>query len=176
MTCYSEYYLAGGDCILNCNDFGCATCETTTTCSLCYAGYELSNAKKCVRSCNEGSAKVTGGTCKKCGTYISKCESCYPNYDDGYKTVLCNYCSSGYFLNYGVCTQCSSTLANCLQCTSSLVCIRCAKDFRVNGDICESKDKCKAKNCKTCVSDNPDKCSVCNTGFTTNSNGLCKAN
>lgn len=114
MTCYSEYYLAGGDCILNCNDFGCATCETTTTCSLCYAGYELSNAKKCVRSCNEGSAKVTGGTCKKCGTYISKCESCYPNYDDGYKTVLCNYCSSGYFLNYGVCTQCSSTLANCL--------------------------------------------------------------
>lgn len=72
-TCYSEYYLAGGDCILNCNDFGCATCLTTTSCSLCYAGYELNDAKKCIRSCSEGSAKVTGGTCKKCTTYIAKC-------------------------------------------------------------------------------------------------------
>lgn len=77
------------------------------------------------------------------GTYPSSSISTLRLYNFAayvYNTFCTKSCTINYVTNYALsntnCYPCSNFLAYCLNCTSSSVCILCATDYTLSGNIC----------------------------------------
>ena len=136
--------------MLNCQVCGAFL---TTNCSLCMAGYSLSN---------------DGMLCYSCPLNCADCNS-----------SACLACNSGYTLNNITSTcDCDSSCMNCLSltsnscsnCTSASDCSGCAAGYYLSGNTCL---QC-LHYCEAC-GDNST-CSSCNAPFILDVNNLCVCN
>jgi len=126
----SEGYTPSADhksCMMVCLVDGCLSCTSPTaldclTCNNGYSEYIDSNGmKKCAANCAEGQVNTGLGTvnCQNCDASISFCMTC--SYSSTYQ-VIAQSCQEGYFVSGNICTKCSTALANCFKCTTSITC------------------------------------------------------
>ena len=152
--------------------FACATCGTTTFLNLALA----------VPTCDSCAAP-----CTTCVTTANTCTACLTNYGFFAATSTCATCTAGTFLNTTVavptcdpctspCATCSGTATQCSTCVAGYgyfaatqTCQQCTVagtflNAAVSPPTC---DACSAP-CGNCT-DNPTKCTTCQTGYGYNS-------
>jgi len=148
----------------------CGSCLNLTQCSGCLPGFSLVNSF-CVKSCADRSISIGVGSnssCKPCSTISGLCNACsFLN-----NSFSCNICSPvAYLLGNGTCAICSSSLPNCLQCSSSSNCNICTYPYSLVNGSCISVS-CNIANCLLCSITNSSICQTCASGFTYNSSTL----
>ena len=167
-------------CSSDCKD---SVCFTNGTCIECYNGkYGPYCEYICPTYCQNGVCKRDGScySCtdgyfgskcdRQCTSEIWRCTKCLQNPD---YSLICNDCTSGYYLKENKCTSCN---ANCAPgrtplCNSTTG--FCNHGCRPGwfGDRCDTK--CRVPNCLTCATDSPDTCHTCLIGFYKMSEGQC---
>lgn len=157
--------------IPNCNVSNCIQCYASgAKCYRCGSGFEVLSNFTC------GMATCNIAYCKQCSG--STCAICFPGYSvssDGLDCMpicqdvhctncigpnICGTCATSYSPDAnGICQiDCTSiSVANCVACTTTTACGRCASGFTsVNGGtLCQAT--CTTTNCKFCTTNS----SVC---------------
>jgi hypothetical protein len=138
-SCFSGYLLSGGICSLD------ATCNGTSSCTVCATGNYLSARK-----------------CYSCPSLPANCVTC-----DSSNTSSCFDCATGFYVSAGVCTACT---AGCSSCLSGTFCSDAASgSFLVpqqDGSNSGVVGTCRSP-CLTCKSDAKN-CLSCVTGYSLN--------
>ncbi len=89
-----------------------------------------------------------------CTSCPSNCNACTVS------DTVCSSCSSGYYLNSGLCSKC--TISNCITClrvASTISCTSCNTGYLLQSGTCAA---CPS-NCRTCSSQTI--CTTCNSGY-----------
>lgn len=150
-----ETYCAKVFCVDNCQ-----TCFQNYTCNLCNAGYYPASNGECV----EGTQTNCPDNCVNC------------NQTSGW----CNICAYGYNVQGGKCAL-NVPLVSLNDCQIAFyegMCKMCMNGYMVSPTFqcTEAPDiTCNVTNCYQCNSTN-NFCSVCNLGYTVNTNGGCTQN
>lgn len=121
---------------------GCSTCNSSTVCYECNPGFYLAS-----------------NACTSCLSLFPGCIAC--------NGTSCLLCDLDYFkTGGGNCSLCS--IANCLRCTSSSLCIACAQGFFVAAAGGASCTACNSV-CSACYN-TATNCSSCIRGYYLNVN------
>ncbi|KAL7717125.1 protein serine/threonine kinase [Entamoeba marina] len=152
-SCELGYYAAGNSCLPCSNIPGCMTClQTDGVCTDCADGYLL-----------------TKESCDTCDSYFPNCMSC------SYSS--CEKCNENYFLENGVCKQCSE-IQGCKSCSqTNRTCFNCYKSYAlVETDGVYECIECSEliPNCYDCDGDSV--CSECEEGYTVSNDGCVECN
>ena len=110
-SCKGGYYLSSGSC--NSCLLNCASCSSASDCSSCTTGYYLNSSIL---------------TCNPCPSGCASCNQFTP--------TTCTSCSNGYQLVGSSCTQVTCSIANCMHCSSALVCKQCNQYYYWSGSAC----------------------------------------
>ena len=144
---------------LPCTDPHCSRCSPDNICSLCDPGYYLDSSTYKCHICDNSCGicdGVTNGDCLTCqnGLYV------YNRQETG-KSQCLSECPGKYTPVDGVCYPCGDSI--CEECSSPNNCTRCPTDYYYLTDL-KTCGRCST-GCKTCLSDSPDMCTSCDSGY-----------
>lgn len=183
-VCPGFYYfsiLGVGQCLPCLGSFGnCSKC-TSSGCSECLFGFNLtsngtcsnrssssssvcnfSNCDKCFSwgGCNQCSSgyilNVQNFTCTSANCTIGNCLICYQS--------RCEVCKNGYYLQYGSCIPDCGNL--CTECSNTRVCLGCIANYLLDSSLNKCVPDCNSRfngTCSVCL--NLLICSTCKTGY-----------
>ncbi|CAG9329958.1 unnamed protein product [Blepharisma stoltei] len=123
----------------------CLACSSSSECTQCYQGMDLSSNGAC--ECT-GTNEVFDPTSKTCQASCSDPSKVYDPL-----TKSCDNCPNGKYASDGVCLPCQS---NCLTCTNNNGCTECYSGMTLlsnNTCVCSDSEKIfdpSAKSCKDC--------------------------
>ena len=83
--------------------------------------------------------------CKDCDPDITKCTECFSTYYLWSTEDKCEtFCPTTYYPNQTnkLCTLCSSSISECLECSSETQCTRCSASFWLQSDKLSCKSDC----------------------------------
>ena len=164
LTCPIGYYFNS----MKCNEcaIGCASCNTSTYCTLCFSPFFLSN-NTCLDSCQQGFWRdVSNSECKLCDVGCVNCS--------GPSLIECTACLFNQILINGECQMCDGNCSTCKG-LGDYDCLSCAEDFYLEENNCvpvcnigffpylspsKTCQKC-SDSCKTCIAYGDNKCSSC---------------
>ncbi|KAL4453890.1 hypothetical protein ABPG74_003773 [Tetrahymena malaccensis] len=130
---------------------GCSVCTSSTVCSNCNNGFQLSG-----QMCTSTSQCTS--PCAKCTSDPKYCTSCLNGLFLSPQNTCGSSCPTGYFQNTSnmTCTLCSN---GCTNCSDANTCTQCdiSKGFRLQGVSCTL---CVSP-CATCSNSNPNSCLSC---------------
>jgi hypothetical protein len=158
--CAVGYNLSSlGGCVLCSNVANCAFCSLDNLCSVCEAGYKLSQV-----TINN----VTGMLCMFCSD--PNCYSCSaPN--------MCSNCTYPYNLVNNSCQppsfDCELPCALCNYSSNSSTCLYCQSPPYSSSPVNGSCFLCQQPFCSQCDPTNPQICFSCQTGYTLSGSGIC---
>lgn len=184
--CSPGYSLLNGSCTINPCDSGCSLCTINKTCIQCDAYSTLTINNTCISSCAIANcARCLNGSsfCELCNEGFSvyswnrKCIAspilhCVAAYDFSQQEFLCSSCAHGFVpTSDGLACVPMCSVADCLNCPNSTVCLACRSGFRFSANQTSCVlNTCLVSNCLLCSSNGT--CTKCFSNFTL-SNGSC---
>ncbi len=140
---FQQYYVLINDCQATCTIPNCTTCSTATSCQQCEPGYFISSLMRCQACISNCTACSNNATCDTCnsGYFFNltslQCDPCFTNCLSCIQGQ-CNKCIPGYYPAINICYACINYLPNCISCSSSTSCVKCAYGYAVSYGKCSS--------------------------------------
>jgi len=175
--CYPGYYLNGTRC--QGGPLNCKVPVNYTYCSECNGGYYMYYGT-CILGKSNCVYITSAMGCNTCITnyFLTEDNACERGPDNCFVAAsrkLCQKCMDGFYWDY-VEYACKPMPTNCMAVAfkndDQAICTVCQMGYYLevteNGPTCS---KCNIKNCASCV--NSEKCTLCESGFVPNEDGIC---